>query len=83
MKAIKDNKVYSITEQEVKGYKSRGFDIYDNKGKLKEHGAGKAISAEKYEALEKENARLKKALEKMKNENSKDEEQQDEKPDKK
>lgn len=78
MKAIKDNKVYSITEQEVKGYKARGFDIYDDKGNIKEYGTGKAVSAEKYEAVVKENAKLKHELEKAKSELK-----QGEKPEKK
>ncbi len=69
MKAIKENKVYTITTaEEAKAYRARGFDIYDDKGKLKESGTGKSVSLEKYEALEKENAKLKKELAKLKEE---------------
>ncbi len=67
MKAIKGNKAYKInTDEEVKAYKSQGFDIYDDNGKIKEHGLGKTVSLEKYEALEKENAKLKAENKKLK-----------------
>lgn len=67
MKAIKGNKVYKIsTDEEAKAYKAQGFDIYDDNGKIKEHGLGKTVSLEKYEALEKENAKLKAENKKLK-----------------
>ncbi|MCH5297880.1 MAG: hypothetical protein J1E85_09445 [Ruminococcus sp.] len=67
MKAIKDNKAYTVnTAEEAKTYKAQGFDIYDDNGKIKEHGLGKTVSLEKYEALEKENAKLKAELKKLK-----------------
>jgi hypothetical protein len=67
MKAIKENKSYSVnTDAEAKIYKAKGYDIYDDKGKLKEKGIGSAVPPEKYEALEKENAKLKKEIEKLK-----------------
>lgn len=59
LKAIKENKVYTVnTSEEVKAYKAKGFDIYED-GKLKERGTGKSVPSDKYEALEKENAKLK------------------------
>lgn len=73
MKAIKENKAYTVnTTEEEKVYKAKGFDIYDDKGKLREKGIGKTISPEKYEALEKENAKLKKEIEKLKTESTKE-----------
>ncbi len=67
LKAIKGNKVYKIsTDEEAKVYKTQGFDIYDDNGKIKEHGLGKTVSLEKYEALEKENAKLKAENKKLK-----------------
>ncbi len=67
MKAIKGNKVYKVnTDEEAKVYKAQGFDIYDDNGKIKEHGLGKTVSLEKYEALEKENAKLKAEIKKLK-----------------
>ena len=54
LKAIKENKVYTVnTSEEVKAYKAKGFDIYED-GKLKERGTGKSVPSDKYEALEKE-----------------------------
>lgn len=73
MKAIKDNKAYSVnTDAEAKLYKAKGYDIYDDKGKLKEKGIGSSVPPEKYEALEKENAKLKKEIEKLKADTSKE-----------
>lgn len=69
MKAIKENKAYSVnTEEEAKVYRAQGFDIYSDDGKLKEHGIGKTVSLEKYEALEQENAKLKSEIKKLKKE---------------
>ena len=45
MKAIKDNKSYTVnTDEEAKTYVSRGYDIQDDNGKIKEYGLGKKIS---------------------------------------
>ncbi len=67
MKAIKGNKVYVVnTTEEAKAYKAKGFDIYDDSGKIKEYGVGKTVSLEKFEALEKENAKLKAENKKLK-----------------
>lgn len=67
MKAIKGNKAYTVnTDEEAKAYRAQGFDIYDDNGKIKEHGLGKTVSLEKYEALEKENAKLKAENKKLK-----------------
>lgn len=68
MKAVKENKVYTVTEEEAKEYKARGFDIYDDNGKLKENGTGKAIPYEEYEALKTENVKLKEENKKLKKE---------------
>ncbi len=67
MKAIKGNKVYTVnTSEEAKAYQAQGFDIYDDNGKIKEHALGKTVSLEKYEALEKENVKLKAENKKLK-----------------
>ena len=40
MKAIKDNKSYTVnTDEEAKTYVSRGYDIQDDNGKIKEYGS--------------------------------------------
>lgn len=72
MKATKGNKVYTISEAEKASFLKSGYDIYDDEGELVEYGKGKSVSYEKYvelenkyKALEKENAELKKAQEKQ------------------
>lgn len=53
MTARKQNKRYTITAAEAKGYQARGFDIYDDSGKLTQTGAGKTVPYAKYqEALD-------------------------------
>lgn len=67
MQAVKDNCVYTITtDAEAEAYKARGFDIYDDKGKLKEHGAGKTVPYEEHEKVLTENKKLKAELAKLK-----------------
>lgn len=66
MVAVKENKVYTVTEETKDFYVSQGFDILDESGKVIEHGKGKKVSFEDYATLEAENAALKekcKALE--------------------
>ncbi|ELC8418787.1 hypothetical protein QYB70_001877, partial [Clostridium perfringens] len=48
MKAIKENKVYTITESEQNFYKQQGYDIVNDEGEVIERGAGKSISYEEY-----------------------------------
>lgn len=59
MKAVKGNKVYTITEQEKKSYISRGFDILDDNGNTVAYGSGKTVSYDEY-------AKVKEELEKLK-----------------
>lgn len=66
MKAVKGNKVYTITETEKTLYVKQGFDITDDKGKIIENGAGKKVSFEDYEALKAENEKLKKEIKELK-----------------
>lgn len=66
MLAIKDNKVYTITEEEKENYASRGFDIQDDNGNIVMYGKGRTVAFEKYKALEEENAKLKEDNKKLK-----------------
>lgn len=66
MKAVKGNKVYTITEAEKAFYAKQGFDIVDDEGKVIQHGAGKKVSFEDYEALKAENEKLKKEIKELK-----------------
>lgn len=78
MKAIKQNKVYTITETEKSYYVSQGYDILNDEGEVIERGAGKSISYEEYlklkdklDPLKDENYTLKQENEKLKEENKK------------
>lgn len=43
MKAIKENKEYTVTENEKKRYLNEGFDLYDDNGTLIEYSPKKKI----------------------------------------
>lgn len=59
MKAVKGNKVYTVSEETARTYRIQGFDIYDENGELVQYGAGKTVSYDEY-------ARVKKELEEVK-----------------
>ena len=48
MKAIKENREYTITEADATSFKNEGYDIYDDNGKLVAYGVGKTVSYEQY-----------------------------------
>ena len=62
MKAVKENKVYTIDETQRKAYAAQGFDITDENGRIIEYAAGKTVPYSQYAALLAENNRLKKQL---------------------
>ena len=62
MKAIKGNKVYTITETEKKMYQDAGFDIKDDNGNIVAYGRGKSVPYVQYMEIMKENAALKKKV---------------------
>ena len=64
MKAVKGNKVYTITETEKDGYKKLGYDITDDEGEVIENGLGKSVSYDKYKELEDSHMGLLEAYEK-------------------
>ena len=59
MKAVKENKVYTITEQQRKAYVAQGFDITDANGRIIEYAAGKTVPFAQYADVLEENKRLK------------------------
>ncbi|MDF2610047.1 MAG: hypothetical protein K0R92_1521 [Lachnospiraceae bacterium] len=63
MKAIKANKVYSISESEKAHYIALGFDIKDDNGNAIAYGQGKTVSYEEYAKLEAAHKELIDALE--------------------
>jgi hypothetical protein len=72
VKAIKGNKVYTITETEKNYYKVNGFDITDDDENVLEHGSGKNISYDKYQTLKGEYQALKTEFEQLKAKMSED-----------
>lgn len=71
MQAIKDNRVYTITEADIESFRKEGYDIYEN-GKVIAYGQGKTVPYEKYaqlvddyEKLMEENAELTSKLKKL------------------
>ena len=78
MKAIKENREYTITEADVSSFRNEGYDIYDDNGKLIHYGVGKTVPYERYaklmervEALNDENVALRDEIEKLIAENEK------------
>jgi hypothetical protein len=53
VKAIKDNKEYTVTNESKQHYIDTGFDIVDENGDIIEYGRGKMVSLEEHnQALE-------------------------------
>ena len=72
MKAVKDNRVYTITEADVESFRKEGYDIYDDDNNIVAYGVGKSVPFEKYaelmsqyEKLMEENAELTSRLKKL------------------
>jgi hypothetical protein len=66
MKAIKENRVYTITDAEMDSFRKEGYDIYDDKGKVVAYGVGKTVPFEKYVALQNQVEELKKEVASLK-----------------
>ena len=73
MTAEKENKVYTITEEQKATYLAEGFDIRDDEGNIIAYGAGKTVTYEDYMKLMKENAALKEELDKLRVSNASEE----------
>ena len=71
MKAIKENKVYTIDETQKATYKAQGYDIVDEKGNVLEYGVGKKVSYEEYHTLQEKVNKLEEENKKLKEENKK------------
>lgn len=72
MRAVKNNKEYSIDESQKKAYQDAGFDIYNENGEVVAFGQGKTVSYEVYqqakaeaEGLLQENEELRAEMEQM------------------
>ena len=77
MTAEKDNKVYTIDQNQVAAYHTAGFDIRDDDGKLIEYGVDKTVPYSVYAKVLKENEELKQQISSMEaeEENAKAEEE--------
>jgi hypothetical protein len=51
MKAIKDNKVYTVDETTKGPYLARGFDITDDEGNVIERSPSSTVSRKEYDEL--------------------------------
>lgn len=72
MKAVKDNKVYTVsTDQEKQFYMNNGYDIIGDDGKVVEYSVGKTVLYKDFAALKAENDKLKKDNSALKKENEK------------
>ena len=71
MKAIKDNKVYTVDETTKDAYLAQGFNITDDKGKVIERSPSCSVSEEVYSKVVAENKALKAEIKKLKAENEK------------
>lgn len=69
MKAVMENKVYTIDETQKAMYQAQGYDITEDDGTVIEYGAGKSVSYEEYRALEEKVTKLEKENKKLKEEN--------------
>ena len=59
MKAVKENKVYTVDETTKQQYLSQGYDITDDSGKVIETPKNKTVPYAEYEKLFVENQKLK------------------------
>ncbi len=59
MKAVKENRVYTISGTEQDYYNAKGFDIMDDNGEVIAYGRGKTVSYEEYARIVKELKELK------------------------
>ncbi|MGG7143552.1 hypothetical protein ACQPVP_08805 [Clostridium nigeriense] len=69
MKAVMENKVYTIDETQKAMYQAQGYDITEDDGTIIEYGAGKSVAYVEYRALEEKVAKLEKENKKLKEEN--------------
>ena len=51
MKAVKNNREYTITEAEKDFYQKQGFDIIGDDGKVVQYGAGKTVPYDQYKKV--------------------------------
>lgn len=60
MQAVKENRVYTITESDKDSFQKQGYDILDDKGNVVAYGAGKTVPYGEYMKVVEELEALKK-----------------------
>ena len=68
MKAIKGNRVYTITEADKKAFVNEGFDILDDEGKVVAYGKGKTVPYETYAKVKEQVKALQDAVDALEDE---------------
>lgn len=71
MKAVKNNKVYTIDETAKSVYLAQGFDITDDNGNVIERSPSRIVSYEEYSKVVLDNKALAAENKKLKTENAK------------
>jgi hypothetical protein len=66
MKAIKENRVYTITDAEKDAFQKEGYDIYSDNGEVIAYGFGKTVPYEKYAKLVKQVEELQEEIHSLK-----------------
>lgn len=66
MKAVKNNKVYTIDETSKESYLAQGYDIVDESGKVIERSPQSTVKYSEYEKVIAENKKLKAQVAKLK-----------------
>ena len=64
MRAVKENKEYTIDDSQKGFYLTQGFDIYGDDGELLEAAPGKTVSYDEYAALQRKLEELEAELQK-------------------
>jgi hypothetical protein len=66
MKAVKENKVYTVNEAQKSAYLAQGYDITDDNGEVIERSPSSAVSRVEYDKLSAELEKTKAELAKLK-----------------
>lgn len=66
MIAVKNNKEYTVDENNKNVYLAKGYDIVDEKGNIIEHSPQSTVKYSEYAAVVEENKKLKAEIKKLK-----------------
>lgn len=66
MKAVKENKVYTVSEETKQAYLAQGYDITDDEYNVIERNPASVVPYKEYEKIVQENESLRTELEELK-----------------